>query len=780
MTDRSSGTPCRLLVTASLLISSQAWAAPGTQVVDERCYSDVPAAQPNPANLNQLPVEVNADNVVASPKGKAIYSGDVQIFQGIRSLSSHYTELDQSSHNLVARGNVFYQDGQVTLRTNDALHANLQSEETQLDKADFQLHGSPARGKANNIQMSKANKSLTLQQAQFTTCPPGQEVWWLKASEVNVNQDEVFGEAWNASLWLYDVPVLYVPYMTFPVKNERKSGLLYPTIGFSSSDGLDLRTPYYWNIAPNYDMTTTPRYIQKRGNMLQNEFRYMPDGHTQGKLYTEYMDNDREASKDNPDLTRRWLAHIDHTSKLIDDDLRVKVDATKVGHHDYNYFNDLSPPITSSVDNQLMQSMTAGYYRPDWNLSTEVRNYQLLLADALTPHSMLPRVNFNDYQHWQNLDLGLASELTRFEHSGTDHPAYTGTRFHLEPTLTLPLLHAPGYRLSGEVKTFYTHYQQQMPDNLDSYYIDRGLGNLADSADRFLPEGRVNGSLVFDRTGTWDSKLYTQTLEPEFQYLYIPYRNQNRIGLFDTTNMMPDYYSLFGDRRFAGLDRISDANKLSLGLTSRVFDNESVERVRVTVGQAYNFVTPKVTLLPNDSQTLTARSLLAFEGDVHPADHWYLKARTFYDTAQKKLSIGNGAVEYRNDKLVSQLNYRYVNNANYMYDSPYEQTDISQLGTVLQVPIGMRWQTIAAAYYDTNQGRNIDRMLGLRYDSCCWSIDLVMERAYKPDNVTLTATEETHYGLQFQMKGLGSVGSGSNFKLDTRLLPYTRPFNLND
>lgn len=128
--------------------------------------------------------------------------------------------------------------------------------------------------------------------------------------------------------------------------------------------------------------------------------------------------------------------------------------------------------------------------------------------------------------------------------------------------------------------SMYTHYQQDVPADMDPYYYQQGFGNLASTVDRTLPSARVKGGLVFDRIGNWDSHLYTQTLEPEFQYLYVPYKNQNDIGLYDTTNMLPDYYSLFSDRRFAGLDRMSDFNTISTGLTSRVFDNQSVERVR--------------------------------------------------------------------------------------------------------------------------------------------------------------------------------------------------------
>ena len=792
MTHSLSGLTCIVFASGLLLPYHPAHAAtPGAikaGAFDQRCYSDVPAAQATPDNINQQPVEISADSAEATKDGKAIYRGDVQLFQGLRTLNSNYTELDQTTRELTAEGKIFYQDGQITLRSNQMLHSNLDSRQSTLEQAQYQLHGSPARGSADKINLDDKKKEVSLQGASFTTCPPGQEMWWLKASEVNVDQNEVFGEAWNATIWLHDVPVFYTPYMTFPVKDERKSGLLYPSFSYSDSDGTDFRTPYYWNIAPNYDMTLTPRFIQNRGTMLQDEFRYMPTPAHQGTLYWEYMGSDSKLEEqqsqpgyNHPQVDSRWLVNLRHNTTLDSGSFRMGTDFTRVAANDYNYFNDFSPPVGALVSNQLMQSVTAGYYQQEWNLTSEIRDYQILLPDAQAPHQMLPRVDYNQY--WQNnwLDFGFNSEVVNFAHNSDQHKAYTGQRLHLEPGITVPLAKTPGFKLDTQFKLMYTRYQQDMPEDLDPIYVQYGLDNLADNVTRVLPEIRVNSGLVFDRTGNWSQHLYTQTLEPQFQYLYIPYKNQNDIGLYDTTTMQQDYYSLFSDRRYAGLDRISDANQVSLGVTSRIFDSESVERLRLMVGQSYNLVNPKVTLVPIAEQATNTRSLLTFDGDAHPVDDWFLRGGAQYDTEHGYTSSGNSAVEYRNQKgYMGQVNYRYVREGNIVYNSPYKQTDISQLGLLTTVPIDQKWNAIAAFYRDIEQGNNIDRLMGLQYDSCCWKVNLVVETENKPDNTNLTTKPETRFGLQFEMKGLGSVSSGTNYSLDTKLLPYSRPFNLND
>jgi len=746
---------------------------------DERCYSSVPAAETTEYSRT-TPVEVSADQLNAIQNGKAIYEGGVEVNQGNKHFSSDYTELDQVSRQVLAQGNIFYRDGQVTLKSQDQLTTNLDTKESQIDNATYQLHGSPARGEAEKIHLDNQKKALTLNKARFTTCPVGQESWWLSASEVNVNQEEVYGEAWNATLWLKNIPVFYTPYITFPVKDERKSGLLYPTFTNSSSNGFDISTPYYWNIAPNYDMTLTPRVMSNRGTMEQIEYRYMPElGHS-GTIYTEYMANDRKVSSD--ELNPRWLANIRHNSNFKNGDLRWNLDYTRVDSNDYNYFNELHPPVGQIVDNQLLQSTTAGYYQKDWNVTTEVRDYQILLPDTLAPHQLLPQVSYNQYYTADKYSFSFNSEASNFGNDSEQSKAYTGQRLHAEPAISVPILQAPGYSLEAEGKLLATYYQQEIPDDYEQglYYEKYKLTNLGNSVSRTLPEARVHGGMSFDRQTSYNDQPFTQTLEPEVQYLYIPYKNQDNIGLYDTTNMQSDYYNLFSDRRFAGLDRISDANRVSYGATTRLFDSENTERLRFTLGQSYDLVAPQVTLLPNDTKQTNSRSLLSMRADAHPTDDWYTHSGVEYNTQTKKISSGNGAVEYQRQKYTTQLNYRFVSKENFVVDTTDDRRDISQAGAVVKVPINLDWQLIGAHYRDTQTGQNIDNLLGARYDSCCWAVNFTFERHNAPDNTTLTAKPETSYGLQFEFKGLGSVGNGPKYNLNTRLLPYSRPFNLND
>ncbi|WP_447829190.1 LPS assembly protein LptD [Aeromonas salmonicida] len=774
---------------------------PATGILDGLCYDYVPKVEKLAPgkDANAQPVEVDADRLEAKQGGTAVYQGDVKVRQGVRKFDSDYAELDQKSRDVIAIGNIYYNDGQITVTSDKTLKSNLDTKNSELEEGKYQVHGSPVRGSADRVTMTNNNQNITLEGAQYTTCPPGQEVWTLKAGSIDIDQAEVFGEAWNASLWLYDYPVFYFPYINFPIKDERKTGLLYPGYTQSSKNGMDITQPFYWNIAPNYDATITSRFMDRRGLMEQVEFRYMPDPAHVGSLYFENLADDKQYDE-TPSLNEklsdghRYLLNARHTSRFADNAMRVSVDYTKVRDRDYNYFNDFSPKVGTQVENQLQQSLMAGYFQQNWNLNTEVRTYQILLASAQQPHELMPRINHNYYHQGNWYDLAWNTEVTRFGYNNTQASeqnlgdAYTGTRVYTAPTLTMPLIDEAGYYLDSQYKLMYTRYDQEVPDNMSSTFTKRFTPEGASGVTldegiitRTLPSFRLKGGMTFERNQDWFGGDANQTLEPEFQYLYVPYKDQDNIGVYDSTTMRQDYYSLFSDRRYAGLDRISDSNRVSLGVTTRVYDQAGDERIRLAVAQAFDFVAPRVKLYPSESLATNTRSPLSFEGDAKINEQWFAHAGAQYDMDQSEISSANSALEYRREKLISQLNYRFVRNANYDLSNTNQVADINQVGMLLTTPLNDQWHLYGGYYRDLDQGVNVDRKVGLKYDSCCWSINFNLEWVNTPDNVTMRPTSERSLGIQFEMKGLGSVGTGSKgTSLDTEALPYIRPFNLRD
>ncbi|MGL5948275.1 MAG: LPS assembly protein LptD [Aeromonas sp.] len=795
---------------------------PATGQLDSLCYAYVPAvveAAPG-VDANMLPVEVDADRLEAKAGQSAVYEGEVNVRQGLRKFNADYAKVDQASRDVIAIGNIYYNDGRVTVTSDKTLTSNLDSKDSELIDGRYQVHGSAVRGAAKRVSLRNNNQNIRLEGAQYTTCPPGQETWLLKASEIDIDQQKVFGHAWGASLWLYDTPVFYFPYINFPIKDERKTGLLYPSYRQSSGNGMEIAQPFYWNIAPNYDATITSRFMDKRGLMEQVELRYMPRAGHSGILFIEDLQDDKQYGANDSQLGQlddghRYLLHLRHQSQAQAGALRMQVDYTRVRERDYNYFTDFDPIVGTEVDSQLQQTLQAGYYQPQWNLSTEVRRFQILNPNAILPHEVLPQVNYNHYRQGRWFDFVWQSELTHFGYSDDNASLqqqgerYSAKRLHLAPTLTVPLLDAPGYYLTSQYKLLHTLYDQTVPDSfvragqaamqkplsgLSAYefnalrYMQDGQMSLTDgTVQRTLPVLRLKGGLNFDRTTTWYGDKGTQTLEPEFQYLYVPYEKQTGIGLYDATTTRQDYYSLFSDRRFAGIDRISDANRVTLGVTSRLYDQLGDERLRLSLAQAFELSTPRVRLYSSDPSSTNSRSKLSFEGDARLTNAWFTHTGAQFDTSTNQFTNANGAIEYRHAGWVAQTNLRYIQDGNLDSRNPTDvdaAKDLSQAGVLLLAPVAPQWQLYGAYYRDLAQSANIDRKIGVKYDSCCWSLNFGLEWHNQPEwfaDGQLRPTSEKIIGLQFEMKGLGSVGTGSrSVSLDTELLPYVRPFNLKE
>lgn len=778
-----------LLLCSSL---SQAQSATGTANITQqpalnfsRCFSHVPLKVTSDSGDTESPITVTAQTLEATQDGKIIYQGDVHIDQGARTFSADYMELEQLSKDVLARGNIHFSDGTISVDSEQQLTGNLTTKDSKLEEANYQFHGEPGRGKAKRVTLSDNTQRIDLSSASYTTCGPQDEAWQLKASSVKVEQDEVFGEAWNAVLWVGKVPVFYFPYIRFPIKDERQSGLLYPDIKFGGKNGTDITQPYYWNIAPNYDATVGARYMERRGTMAQLEFRYLPIEGQSGTLYGEYLSSDSKLDDTEWEDNARWLFNWRHHARFDDaGHWRADVDYTKVAGWDYKYFDDFSPPVGQLVDDQLMQSFKGGYYDKNWQLTTEVRDYQILRRDLPNkPFQLAPSLVFNSYQGFDALTVSMDSELTQFKNDGKD--VYEATRFHAEPKLTYAVIDNPGTQVTADVGAYYTHYKQDVPATLSPYYgAAQGFtpDNLDSSVNRLLPHLGLSGSLVFDRETQWFEQDFTQTIEPQLKYLYVPYKDQDNIGLYDTTNMRQDYYSLFSDRRYAGLDRISDANHITAGFTSRIYDADNVERLRLALAQTYNFTSPRVRLFPNDTldDNENKRSFLTFEGDLNIDGHWFIHSEAQQDTRQQELAAGNITLEYDNHDKLAQIGFRHLNKK-YFKDAGL-RNDLNQLGGTFAWPLARDWQLIGGYYRDIELNRNIDSLIGLRYDSCCWAVSLVWEQ-YEEDNFSNTAQaeKETMIGLQFELKGLSSFGAGSSsFKPGTHLLPYYRPFNLNN
>jgi len=741
---------------------------------------------------NSLPVTINADDSKADYPKSALFTGNVNIEQGNSTLTAKQVELNQTQtpgqaepvRTVTATGDVHYSDNQIKLKGPKAW-SNLNNKDTDVYEGDYQMVGRQGRGDADKMKMRGANRYTILENGTFTSCLPGDNSWSVVGSEVIHDREEQVAEVWNARFKSGGVPVFYSPYLQLPVGDKRRSGFLIPNAKYGSSNGFEFMLPYYWNIAPNFDATITPHYMSKRGLQWQNEFRYLVQPGL-GLMEFDWLPDDKEYSKDNPDDSTRWLFFWKHNG-VMDQVWRFNVDYTKVS--DSKYFTDLDSKYGSTTDGYATQKFSVGYAIDNWDATLSSKQFQIYDdtdRSQSDSYKVQPQLDLNYYKNDLGpFDLRIYGQAAKFTSVNPYSP--DATRLHLEPTLNLPLTNGWA-SLNTEAKLLATHYQQDIPDGFANNYKNR-TGNdapdLQDSVNRVLPQFKVDGKLVFERPMIWTEGA-TQTLEPRFQYLYVPYRDQSNIYSYDTTLLQTDYSGLFRDRAYSGLDRIASQNRVSTGLTTRIYDDALVERFNASVGQIYYFSRSRTGDQTTNYDNNDNTGSLAWAGDTYWKidDRWGLRGGLQYDTRLNSISLGNGVLEYRQDaERVLQLNYRYatpeyIQTALNTRQVPAYQDGISQVGVTGSWPIVDRWSIVGAYYYDTRAQQSADQLLGLKYNTCCWAVTLGYERKITDwNNSNQSSVYDNKVSFNIELRGLSSDHSlGSAEMLRSGILPYQRAF----
>ncbi|QOV69510.1 LPS assembly protein LptD [Citrobacter sp. BDA59-3] len=736
-------------------------------------------------DTNNLPVTINADDAKGNYPDDANFKGNVDINQGNSRLRADEVQLHQKQvegqadpvRTVDALGNVHYDDNQVILKGPKAW-SNLNTKDTNVWQGDYQMVGRQGRGDADLMKQRGENRYTILENGSFTSCLPGSNTWSVVGSEVIHDREEQVAEIWNARFKLGPVPVFYSPYLQLPVGDKRRSGFLIPNAKYGTNNGFEFYLPYYWNIAPNFDATITPHYIQKRGStQWQNEFRYLTQAGA-GLVEFDYLPSDNIYQDDHPAESNRhrWLFYWSHFG-VMDQVWRFNVDYTKVS--DPYYFNDFSSKYGTSTDGYATQKFSMGYWLENFNATVSTKQFQVFNRQNSDSYAAEPQLDVNYYKN----DLGpfdahVYGQAVHFVNTNSNNPE--STRVHLEPTLTLPLSNNWG-SLNTEAKLMATHYQQT---NIDAYNAVKKT-DYKDSVSRVLPQFKVDGKLIFERDMTL-AEGYTQTLEPRAQYLYVPYRNQSTIQNYDSSLLQSDYSGLFRDRTYGGLDRIASANQVTTGVTSRIYDDAAIERFNVSVGQIYYFTQSRTGDDNINWEKDNKTGSLVWAGDTYwrISDRWGLRGGVQYDTRLDNIANSTASVEYRRDEdRMVQLSYRYASPEYIQATLPRDKDDttwtlpqykdgISQVGAAASWPIVDRWSVVGAYYYDTHTSKPADQMLGLQYNSCCYAIRVGYERKIngwennqsKYDNVI---------GFNIELRGLSSnYGLGTQQMLRSNILPY--------
>jgi len=723
-------------------------------------------------------VLIQANRVEASNNSKAVYKGNVHIIKGRQEIKADSITLHQNENIIIAEGDVDYSSMEMRSKS-DKITTDLDSEDITMINTSYSMSCQPIRGEASRI-LKTGQEIYQLEDASFTTCPKEDNSWRFKASNIELAQSDEWATFYNARFEVLDVPIFYLPYLTVPVNATRKTGVLIPSVSLDSKNGFELSVPIYWNIAPNYDATTTLNYMEKRGTQLDAEFRYLLDV-GQGEVEAEYLNEDAKFKEKG----KRWGVSWEHAG-IYQKHWKFDIEYAQVS--DITYFQDLNSNIGTRDEGQLKQSGEVSYRTQDWDMTMRVRDFQVLVEDS-NPYRLLPQIEFNYYspQFYKELDFTLHSHISKF---ATDDPTKpSANRVHLEPKLSLPLS-STWWSLTPEASLLYTYYSQDFDAKKDA-----SLSDLEEETSRTIPEVRINGAIYLDSTHKFLGE-YLQTLEPKIQYLYVPEIDQSEIyggkgdGGYDSSKLQLDYYGLFRDRQYSGVDYIAQANQFSVGATSRFYDDAYKERMNISFGQILYLAGTGTT---NNSDDNKNSSAWAIESDFNYDDYLFYHGGLQFDSNVDELQIANSTLEYRFPRGYIQANYRYVSK-NYIESNVSFQDELNiitqhgiyQAGLLSQYNLGDNWALQGQYFHDTKEDQMIEALVGVTYLSDCWSFGLTYSDqliAPNSDSALPIGSYEPKYEdnlmLSIAIRGLGTntgISSGST----TNALDYGRPFYLNN
>lgn len=583
---------------------------------------------------------------------------------------------------------------------------------------DSQPRSSQARGDAKAILFEGQDKKR-LKNARYTTCEAGVDDWYIKASEIELNDYTKSGEAKNAYIEFKGVPLMYTPWISFSFNNQRKSGLLTPTYGTTSKSGFELSVPYYWNISPNMDATLAARVLSKRGMQLQGEFRYLEDQFS-GIDNLEYLPSDNQSGQN------RYYANLKHQHNL-GKGWSAGYSLEKVS--DDEYFADLSTRIVTTSRINLPQQFNVDYADDIWHFNALAQKFQTL--DNLSfPYERLPQMTLNGNNYFGDVDANLYTQLVAFDSNKSAPTKVTGTRFTLYPSISYPMNKSYGY-ITPKVGIHHTSYSLNNDPNKQN------------SQDRTLPIVSLDSGLFFDRDFKVSSRAYSQTIEPRLFYVYIPESKQSNIPIFDTSESDLNFSTLFSENQFTGNDRVNNANQLSLALTTRLIETDTgTQRLSASIGQRYYFTDQKVAL-PGAPLRLSNSSDIIAGLTTNLKTKWNVDAFWQYNTDDSR-SVRTTLTSRYNPEPGKTLNLSY----SYRRDL-LDQFDISG-----QWPLGQGWYGIARANYSLRESQVIETLAGIEYDAGCWQTRTVIQRVS-------TATADANYAFFFQLElgGLASIGA---------------------
>jgi LPS-assembly protein len=720
----------------------------------------------------QLPVFVTGDRVEGQTDLNAVIEGNAELRRGDTVIRADRLDYNVPEDLAKAQGKVrINRAGNVYEGT--ALELRVEAFEGFFSDARYKFLANQAHGEATRVDFIDKDRAV-VHNATYTTCERGNEASWepdwvLRAGTIRIDNEEEVGTAEDAVLEFKGVPVLPIPYITFPLSDKRKSGLLPPTIGLDSRDGVAYMQPYYWNIAPNRDATLRAALMTKRGANLGGEFRYLEPTY-KGEFSGDVMPEDRLRDR------MRWGYTAKHEGSFNTGlgGLGLNINVNRVS--DDNYWRDFGRASEVLRQRLLPGDATLSWARNDMSASVRTLKWQTLqdvTSPIVPPYDRMPQLQWR----YAPTDLGggfdasVVLDSTRFQAARELTGQPNANRSFAMAQISRPFL-APGGFVTPRIQLHTTQYQ-----------FDSALSNGNRSANRTLPTFSLDSGLVFERDAAYFGRAFLQTLEPRAFYTYTPYRDQSRLPVYDTAANDFNFATIYTENAFGGNDRLADNNLLTLGVTTRLLDpNTGSEAARFGIAQRLRFSDQQVTL-PGVAPANERLSDVLLGAGITWTPQWGFDSTIQYNPKTGRSIRSTIGARY------SPGNYRTVSAAYRLQRGTSEQIDIGwqwPLNSLWGGDKGQdagkargqgqgagRWYSVGRLNYSLQDRKLVDTVVGLEYDSCCWIGRVVLERLQS--GVT---TSNTRLLFQIEFVGFSRLSLGSSpletFKQNVPRYQYLR------
>ena len=743
----------------------------------------------------------------------SVMQGDVELIQGWRQVEADQVKILQDEERIEMTGDIQLREPGMLI-TGRAASIENTTQTLEFEDAEYVLHDLGVRGTAEELGRDGEGRFYVLN-ATYSTCEPNEDHWSLSAEEITIDENQIFATARNMTIRVGNVPIFYAPRFTFPVGEGRQTGLLYPVISQSGDNGLDITQPLYLNLAPNYDLTLAPRFIEERGAGIELEARYL-NSYSFNQTNFSFLPDDKGGNDNSEVGENRWLFGLSHQGNW--GDFYSQIDFNRAS--DTRYFEDLGS-ATQEINTQtyLKQFAQIGHNWDNWLVSASVLNYQTIAEEFVDTYEELPKVSLDGNYSFGKFDLELAHEIVNFDHSlddvinsapilqaDVDGTWVTGQRVKIDYSLSRQFNASWGPVVAEGLSMFRT------------YQLDEALSGFQDTDPNIQATGlRLYSETNFDRSLNLFGKNWIQTLQPSIQYLYLNTNSQTDVPTFDTRLASPSFSGLFRTNEFVGGDRVNDANKITLAVSSRIIEPSNNDRsAHFSIGQSFYFEEREVhaneliqssignpeNFSINDVQRLLAleaqsaltdlqqkHSNLIAEAAFNLNSQWSITTDIHLNTSNQDIERGHINLSYLGSDQLSaynlsyrfasdQIGFRDTNNDNLIQSEELFEGDTSQYDLSAVHAISNDWTLVARWQYDQALERSLEQLVGARYDSCCWSMGFYWREWLRRDDDLFFQQNDLRRDsgifISFELKGLAGVGQSIETLLEKGIPGYKR------